>query len=287
MKKLWLVVVLLFGVLTVSGCQTQLDETDQSVNKSIDLFLDNLVDNYVSETYVNDSILASIYHLDPKDKETYIRNHVDENMVLNRDNTSLLLNALVFESVLGKSLVTSKNILESKVTTNPYEAPTLLHAAYMTDLSQTKIDEYIQVIIDTDPEWMDADYAGMALLALSPYLDVAEVKAYIDQLIIYIISTLSAEGVVSWGNANSSSTATVIIGLLAIGENPRNEKYTVDGIDLIEALMTYEVNGAFKWMSSDTDVDMMFSTPQAFAALALYQIYRKEQKPIYLYDFSK
>lgn len=287
MKKVWLVVMLFLGVLTVSGCQTQLDETDQKVDQSINLFLDEYVSSFISESFVNDSVLASIYHLDPNDNQKHLSGHLNMSMTFDRESAYSLINALVYERVLDKDITISKAKIESRSTENPYEAPTLLHAAYMANVSRTKIDDFIDVILNTDPSLMDADYAGMAMLALSPYKDEDHVNDYIEELKTMMISNLSPEGVISWGNANSATTATVIIGLISIGENPRDDLYTSGDVDLIEALLTYEHEGAFKWMNSEDDIDMMFSTPQAFTALVLYQLYRKNQQPIYLYDFSK
>ena len=285
MKKIWLVLVLLFGVLTVSGCQTQLDETDQKVDKSIDQFLTEHVTTYMNNEFVNESVLASIYHLDPNDKLKILDEYLNQDMTFARDTAYSLINALVYESVLDMDKSSSKNVLLSKTTDNPYEATSLLHAAYMANVTGELVDAYKNVILNTDSSLMDADYAGMAMLALSPYKDEDNVKTYMDDLKDLIVSYLSKDGVISWGNPNSSTTATVIIGLLSIGENPRDEAYTVEDVDLIEALLLYESNGAFKWMMND-EIDLMFSTPQGFTALALYQVYRKEGKPIYLYDLT-
>jgi hypothetical protein len=38
--------------------------------------------------------------------------------------------------------------------------------------------------------------------------------------------------------------------------------------------MAYELNGGFKWMITDENPDLMFSTPQAFSALVAYKLSR-------------
>jgi len=43
---------------------------------------------------------------------------------------------------------------------------------------------------------------------------------------------------------------------------------------LIEALLLYEVDGYFKWQLSSASADMAFSTPQVFAALVAYKLFR-------------
>ena len=81
------------------------------------------------------------------------------------------------------------------------------------------------------------------------------VNDYIEELKTMMISNLSPEGVISWGNANSATTATVIIGLISeLGKTHGMIYIQVEDVDLIEALLTYEHEGAFKWMNSDDDI---------------------------------
>ncbi|MEF3693592.1 MAG: hypothetical protein V3569_05405, partial [Acholeplasmataceae bacterium] len=75
MKKVWLIVLFVLSVLTVSGCQAQLDETDQKVDVSIDQFLEGYVSTFVTNDFANDSVLASIYHLDPTDKNEILNDN--------------------------------------------------------------------------------------------------------------------------------------------------------------------------------------------------------------------
>ena len=123
---------------------------------------------------------------------------------------------------------------------------------------------------------MDADYAAMALTAVSSVRESENGTQIINAMVTYIKDSMSKDGVVSWGNANASSTAAVILGLLAIGEDPRSEAYTVDGVDLMEALMLYQGDAGFKYLQADTNDDLAFSTPQAFAALVAYKIVRDQ-----------
>jgi len=114
----------------------------------------------------------------------------------------------------------------------------------------------------------------MILLALAPYIDNQLTTQTIADMTVYIQTVLTETGVESWGNANSSSTAAVILGLVAQGINPRGEAYQTNDIDLIEALLAYEIDGAYKWLLADEQADMAFSTPQVFSALVAYKIYR-------------
>src|SRR5690606_38091787 len=110
--------------------------------------------------------------------------------------------------------------------------------------------------------------------ALAPYTTIEGVDTQVEAMTSYIKENLTEDGVSSWGSANSASTASVIFGLIAHAIDPRSEEYQTVGVDLIEALLTYELNGAFKWTLDQEEADMMFSTPQVFAALVAYKVYR-------------
>ncbi len=80
----------------------------------------------------------------------------------------------------------------------------------------------------------------------------------------------SEDGVVSWDNANAASTATVILGLIAQGINPEDEAYQTNGVGLVEALMSYELDGAFKWALTDETPDFyVFNTSSISCACCL------------------
>ena len=125
-----------------------------------------------------------------------------------------------------------------------------------------------------DETFVDPDFVGLALLALDKYSELESFDTYLDSALTYIKSSMTSTGITSWGSANASSTAAIILGLVAQGINPQDEDYQVDGLGLVDMLMLYETNGVFKWTLDSTEVDLMFSTPQAFAALVAYKLAR-------------
>ncbi|MEF3694336.1 MAG: transposase, partial [Candidatus Cloacimonadota bacterium] len=99
--------------------------------------------------------------------------------------------------------------------------------------------------------WQEADYAAMALGAISSIQNEVLVQSFQSDMITYIKNAQAEAGITSWGNANASSTAQAIIGLLAVGENPRGENYTINEVDLVEALMTFMGENGFRKQGRD------------------------------------
>ena len=194
-------------------------------------------------------------------------------LLMERETIANTFKMTIVEKAYQRNLDDTKTALSGFVADNPYDAATLLNALTMTDGSSTQISDLINILTST-PSFMDADYAGMILLALAPYIDNQLTTQTIADMTAYIQTVLTETGVESWGNANSSSTATVILGLVAHGINPRSTTYSTNDVDLIEALLTYELDGAYKWLLADEQADMAFSTPQVFSALVAYKIYR-------------
>jgi hypothetical protein len=135
---------------------------------------------------------------------------------------------------------------------------------------------------------MDSDYAGMALLALALYREQSSLELAIEGYLDFIGSNLTTTGISAWGSPNSSSTAAVVLGLVAHGIHPRSEAYQTSGVDLIEALLLYSHDGAFKWTIDAETADLQFSTPQVFAALVAYKLYRDVygNPPFALFNFA-
>ncbi len=256
---------------------TTLDAIDAEVDQLILQFHDEYLTDYINDTNVSYYVLASLKQLN---NYGYWFRAVNTTL-LNTTNYTHELGTIseafkttVFEKAFGLNTDATTSALASFTTTNPYDAISLLIALTMTEGSSIQIDDLILSLTSTTPEYMDADYAGMLLLALAPYHDIPAVAQTVEDMVDFIQTMLTVDGVESWGNANSSSTATVILGLVAQGINPRGEAYTTDGTDLIEALLGYQIDGAYKWLLTDEQVDMAFSTPQVFSALVAYKIFR-------------
>jgi hypothetical protein len=168
--------------------------------------------------------------------------------------------------------------LLSLTPSNPYDAVAYLNASDILfgEALTTKRNEVFNYLMTNDPAFMDADFAGMALSAVFTIQDSISAQSYVSRMIQEIKNNQTNTGVSAWGSSNASSTAASMIGLYAVGEDPRSEAYTVDGVDLVEALWSYKGSVGFKYLINDSQDDLAFSTPQAFAALVMYKIYRDQ-----------
>lgn len=114
----------------------------------------------------------------------------------------------------------------------------------------------------------DPDVSAMAAMALASHMGNPDVVGAVDRIKNFFITTqTSTGGYASWGSENSASIATVISGLLAIGEDPATIRHGVSGKSPVDALLAYQMdNGAFQ--NSITDgVSNAFATKQAALAL--------------------
>lgn len=269
---------------------TTLDQTDLSVDQIVYDFIANRLNDYVSNDGVSSDVLAAVKLLDIFGYDVPNLSTLKANSSQYSEPMDTIANAFkstVYELAFDMNTDAVQTALSTMTASNPYDAVSLLTALTMTEGSETQIDSIIETLTTTTPEYMDADYAGMLIRALAPYQDVLGVREKTNDMLDYIKSNLSADGVTSWGNPNASSTAAVIIGLVAQGISPRDALYTTDGTDLIEALISYEQDGAFKWLKTDAQPDVSFSTPQAFASLVVYKIFRDiyGNPAVNLYDF--
>ncbi len=258
---------------------TMLDEIDIFVDMLIQSFLSFNYDIYINNQMFDHYVLAAIKQLNLYGYPSPILASTtlafpEEN--LSRDTIASTFKTTILEKALGLNLNTTKTVLSGFEVNNNYDACSLLTALTMTEGAQTQIDAILNSLVTLAPSqpYLDADFAGMVLLALSPYKDDPSTTDTIDFMIEYIQTMLTRDGVEAYGSANASSTASVVIGLVAQGINPRGEDYTIDGTDLIEALVKYEMFSSFVYMLGDEQADMAFSTPQAFSALVAYKIYR-------------
>ncbi len=252
---------------------TMLDETDQWVDDVIYAFIDEYIDLYITAD-------AASYHVMAAIKQLFDRGYVVPELStesyaypsLSEDTIANLFKSSVTAYAFDLPTTSLSGALTTMTSTNHYDSVSLLNAYHV--LGTTPNPSIIDDLIQSTPTYMDADYAGMVLNALSPYQEDSEVELFMNDMLDYIQDHLTLNGVESWGNPNASSTAAVVLGLVATGINPRSSEYTSEGNDLIEALKLYEVDAAYKYLLSDEQADLAFSTPQVFAALVAYKLYR-------------
>ncbi len=263
---------------------------DQMIDDLIYDFIDNNLDNYLSDEFVDYMVLSSLNQLvnkgyidlDFNDYYTYdnldLKDEVMDDMTLGD-----LLKAGPVYKLESMNLDSYKTKLSELDISNPYAATSYLEALYIAgdmdhDIASDLMDEVVN----------DPDFAGMALMALAPYSELEGFDDYLDSVETYLATSLTSTGIESWGGADFASTATVILGLVANGINPESEAYMTDGVGLVEALMLYVDGYNFKWQLESEEADLAFSTPQAFAALVAYKLSRDVWgfAPTNIFNFS-
>ncbi len=253
---------------------TTLSAFDLNIDQWIESFIANNVNSYVNNTSVDHYVLAALKHLDLYGFEVGLDQLAYPTLELNTIGNQF--KQAVINQVKGESLTDIETALLSSVPSNPYDAVTYMNALdviYGNEPSPKRI-ETANFLMNHVPEYMDADYAGMALSGISSIQEDQSLQTYLKSMIDYIKDAQTSAGVVSYEQANSASTASAILGLYALKEDPTSAVYTTDNVNLIQALMTFKGQVGFKLALSDDTDNLMFSTPQAFAALVLYKIHR-------------
>ncbi len=132
----------------------------------------------------------------------------------------------------------------------------------------------------------DVDTTAMAIVALMPYMEQADVKAAVEAAQAYLAAQQAtggsgAFGRTDGGETNSNSTAMVLIARIAAGEDPR-AAYG-NGTNPVTALLSFGLSdySGFGYTGSSSANDM--ATEQSFRALAAYKAlaYDHNTRPYY------
>jgi len=135
------------------------------------------------------------------------------------------------------------------------------------------------------PAYDDAsvDITAMAIIGLAPYKDQSEVEQAIEGAIDFLSDFQNDEGGFTEsfvGGTSSEATAQAIIGLTAYGMDPTHEKFTKNGNNLIDHLLTYQnEDGGFSHLIGDPTNDM--ATEQALQALVAYDFFLEGKGRLY------
>ncbi|MBB4823244.1 hypothetical protein HNO89_000462 [Sporosarcina luteola] len=115
----------------------------------------------------------------------------------------------------------------------------------------------------------DPDMTGMALLTLANYQDDSAAAAAIERAKQALRQKqLDTAGWSSWGTENSNSIATVISGLVAIGEDPLSDQWKKGDNTPLDALGSFQLeNGAFTYTLDNFVGTNMMATEQSLLAL--------------------
>lgn len=248
---------------------TMLDETDLMIDHLIYTYLDAYVETYISDLAISHYLVAAVSQLV---KLGYIDALTPPSYQGNVTTIQEAFKTAVFQKAFDLDLTDTALAVDGLSSADPYAALSHLSALTMLNGDEEKINNLLDMMVNMEVD--DAEYAGMLISTLAPYQEQVEVAEAIDILLTMIKNNVTVSGITSWGNPSSSSTAMVVIGLIALGENPRHEAYSAEGVDLIEAMLLYEVDGYFKWLTSSETADTAFSSPQVFSALITYKIFR-------------
>ncbi len=129
------------------------------------------------------------------------------------------------------------------------------------------LGQYAWIIWGDEP---DIDTTAMAVSALAPYYDDANVKTVIDGALNYLSAVQNDSG--HYGNSNS--TAMVIIARTALGEDPsvKEGDFAKNENSLIDGLLAFRTSSnEFGWGNGETASNL--STEQGFRALVAYKKY--------------
>jgi Domain of unknown function (DUF4430) len=130
------------------------------------------------------------------------------------------------------------------------------------------------------------DMTGMALAALAPYKEEPDVKSAIEKAVQWLKDLQQAAGTGGFydeinGGDSSETVAQVIIGLTAIGIDPASSEFTVNDINLVEHLLSFQTSdGGFQHLKGDNSSNNI-STSQGLLALVAYQKYLDGKGSIY------
>ena len=119
-----------------------------------------------------------------------------------------------------------------------------------------------------EPVKADPDMTAMALQALSKYLDQSDVYDAVERGLV-CLSLLQDKkgGFSSWGNANSESTAQVIVALCELGMALDNPQFIKNGFSLLDNLLSFRTSEGYFCHVKHGGADGM-ATEQAMYALA-------------------
>lgn len=130
----------------------------------------------------------------------------------------------------------------------------------------------------------DPDLTGLALQALAPYRERAEVKEVIGRALACLSNLQSSDGGYTsyWKVGNVESDVQVLVALTALGIDPvADNRFIKNGKTIIEHLLCHFVHGGgFKHILDQPGADGM-ATEQAFYGLVAYDRFLKGKNSLY------
>ncbi|MCX7951833.1 MAG: LPXTG cell wall anchor domain-containing protein, partial [Clostridiales bacterium] len=125
---------------------------------------------------------------------------------------------------------------------------------------------------------INPDITGIALVALSPYMNDAKVKEAVNKAVDSLSKMQLESGYIPDNFGTFSETLSfVILGLTAVGENPEGVKFTKTNGDLYSALLSFRVQDGQFAHELGKKADYM-ATEQALRALIAISEFKKSGK---------
>lgn len=269
------------------------DMTAKAVYDTINAFVENHASDYVNDSLIDYNVLAALEVLELTDE--YITSEEVSNYYSSMELVTVAdyYKAIIIQGIVDLDTTDLVDDLVDMFVVGPYGqtaygvlAVNSQDVGKSTVLFNAMASSYFS---SNTPVNDGLDTGGINLVALSVMTTktdtrVSDFLAWIDedQLPSGGIKTRDmVYGETTYpGTENAASMAQVILGMIAVDENPAGENYTIDGNNLISRLTEFaDETGAFSWMI-DGDVDLVFSTPQAILALVCYQEYINTFAPV-------
>ncbi|SES66189.1 LPXTG-motif cell wall anchor domain-containing protein [Oceanobacillus limi] len=269
--------------------------SNKDIQSSVDEIKGYITENNISLAYGNEWWVWGVAHTEQEIPSSYVSSveqrvkEIDGEFrsILDLDKVIIGLAAANTDATdvagynLVEKLINHRNFLSSSINMPIYGLLALDSGSY--EAPKETRDQLIDFILEQEYEvggWAlfgdrpTADITGMALTALAPYQDRADVRAAIDRAVEYLSreqDDTSGYAEEFNGGDSSESVSQVIIGLTSVGIDPTSEAFTKDGGNLVQHLLKFKQNDGGYSHIIDDDYSMAMSTQQALLALVAYQ----------------
>lgn len=254
------------------------DETAEAIHNAIEGFLNNYVDSYLYDS-LHFYVLPALYHLGIIDDYNQT---IPETLVEETAN-DYVKSILIYQSLGLDTTELTEALYDLKSVSHPY--PTALQVIALSANSGLDMSafhtSFKNSLSSSVVEDLDLDSLSLVLLALAFIENTEDLEAEVLSVIQDTLYT-SAYG------DNSASFAHVVIALVSQGIDPADSAYNdADGNSLIDNLLNFHTGtGSFYYQIDDLEADLYFSTPQAFLALVVYEMYLNTFNEVHPFIFE-
>ncbi len=272
MKK---ILVLLCSAFLLTGCNFDINIKDSILLEFYEKDLEYIIFQEDSLNMINETALA-LNLLEENDININLSNLFKKNNTTidkvkehykNKEITDIYTayNMCVVYELLDLENDNLKNYFLNPVYDSWGELTTL-KCLQMLDVNETLEIELENKIANSIDDYNDADTIGYKMTVLKENTP-NEFKELLKTFI-------SEEGVYNeYSGINAATTATALVGVLCTKDDIND--YNVNNISLYDSLLTYRVEGGFHF---NNELDLKYSTPQAFLALSCYYIYELNEE---------